>query len=379
MIDLNSRINPTIATLADPSSEALLRARVDVQNNEAVKEMFLQQLANDWTDEELAAQVAAALQPSWGEDDPSEAVQYLVDEFRQLGEGIHLVCKETGRVLTTLKEADIYQPALVPRENGSMATPLKRIRPDLEAAVVTWLHDTEREKEIVAKLAERGSKTVLLKEMNDPRLLVATKRGRKHIVDSLGRFDPKVLLEAASGTSAAFLSHFKLVGEVPLDTTGLVHLKGKVGSKSIMGIQDQTTVNLHHNRAATIQGALVQGWVRELARIITQDAKTENALKVSMDALAKLEGELWVLPPESVLPFRRLNRQISAMPVEHSHATVFTGPAGYILVPDTFKAKSFEFFDRWEAASEVEYEIWYDPKALKPVTVHGEAFESQVL
>lgn len=370
---LEQQIEPVVVSTADPDRIDLLQARADVQSSPRLQALFREGLPPN----ELASRLAAELQKIWPEGDPSDAAQFLADEYNQIGpQGIQLINTETGRIAAIIREEDIYQPAMVPREGGGMATPLKRIRPDLEAAIITWFHDKDREKRIVEALAERGHPTPLLRDMGDPRLLVATRRGRKHIVDSLGRIAPQVLLEAAGGTSGQFLRFFEF-GSAPEENT-LTHLMGTVTSRTTMGIADALTTNLHHNRPATLQGALVQGWVREIARVLA-NAPEETVGTIDVRTARELPGSFFVAPPDMVRPFRRISPRVSVLPVETDKVIAVEGKLGYLKVPEAFKTFSREIFDRWEAGSALDYEMWVDLSCVRAYAVEGVDIMAQVL
>lgn len=375
----SQKLNPVIVSEAHPSPVELLQARSHVQNDPALQDMFRRYKTEGWSKESLVDFVATKLHVLWSDGDPSEAAQFLVDEYDQLGEGIHLVSTETGRVAVVLSENDIYDPAPVPREDGTMAQPLARIRPEIESAIVTWSHDQGRDAQILKTLAERGHQTALLREMGDPRLLVATRGGRQHIVDSFGRLAPRTLLEAAGGTSAAFLRCFTLVEDLPVFNDPLHYIKGKVEARSRMGIQDPTTLNLHHNRPAVMAAALVQGWVREIAKVVSRTASTRLiAETLGMDRASKLPSGLWVAPPDLVRPFRRVNPNVTVLPVEGADPITIEGKIGFLKAPE-FRAKNFEAFDRWEAQTLLDYEMWLDFKAIKSYMVLGVEPQVQVL
>ena len=369
---LEKRLDPQVLSNATPEIEFLLQARADVTSDELIQALFREEL----DDEQLVNQLTARLITRWRghEEQAREAAQYLVDEHRQLGEGIHLVSSETGKVVVTLTEDDIWQPDLVPREGGGMAQPLKQIRPDLAAYVTTWTFDRSREAQIVAKLAARGHQTALLREEGDPRLLVATRAGRRHIVESLARFRPDELLRALGGTSAAFLNHFELTTE---DAEGEPSFRGTVNSRSVMNIQDQTTVNLHHNRPATLQGALTQGWVREVARrLITHAAGAPRLTSVEPRRLTRdlLQcADFWIAPPEVLVWVRRVNPGVVVLPVDRiTHMVgLVQARAGTLKVPAEFGLNSREMFDRWETTTELEFALWLDSSAITVIGLTG--------
>ena len=377
---LVQRLNPQVLSKANPEVVDLLQARADVQRVESLKEIFRRSVTEQWPEGRLESEVAAGLRQIWPHGDPTEAAQFLADEYRQLGEGIHLVSTETGRVTIVLTEADIHQPAPVPREGGGMATPLPIIRPDLSAALVTWNYTNAREDQILKTLAARGHQTELLRELGDPRLLVASRAGRKHIVESLAQVSPKTLLESAGGTTAAFLKFFHLVeGEFYDTPDDHIRLEGRVSAKSTLGIQDMLTTNLSHNRAGVLQGAVVQGWVRDIAKLLSNMSTTMAPEEVDLEDLVTLSAKFWILPPELVRPFRLIDSKITILPVEGAQPMGLAGPVGYIGLPPSFQAKSREFFSRWETVANLGFDLFVRVDALRPLIVRGVAHEAQLV
>jgi len=377
---LEKRIDPQVLSKATPDVGDLLQARADLNSDKALQGLFDDALEHD--DEWLVTNLTSGLLAKWeghgGDGAAREAAQYLVDEYRQLGEGIHLVNTETGKVAITLTDADIIQPAPVPREGGGMATPLKQIRPDLAAFVTTWTFDRAHEQQVVDKLAARGHQTALLREEGDPRLLVATREGRKHIVASLAQFKPEDLLRALGGTSAVFLRHFELTDK---ELEGEV-IAGKVLSQTTMGIQDQTTVNLHHNRPATMRGALTQGWVREVARRLVSEAVERRAvLTVQPPELTRellSVASFWIAPPEAMVWVRRAYPQATVLPVDRlQHMVGLTkAQVGSLSVPPEFGLGSRELFGRWETKTELTFSMIVDWDAVSVLGLDGLEYQA---
>lgn len=362
---LEKRFMPNIQSAANPAADWLLEARAVLNSNKELRERVHEARSAGTS---AVTEMARAFDAAWGGnrwDNAREAAEYLWDEQEQLGDGAYLVDTRTGRVALAVREEDIYQPAPVPREGGGMATPLPRIRPDLEAAVTCWFHDREREERVVAALVARARQTDLLREDGDPRLLVATRAGRRHIVNQLSTFDPKVLLRAAGGTSGTFLTHFELTtNEDSADLEGLTLIEGEAFSRSVMGVQDQTTVNLRHNRAASLQGALVQGWIREIARRLGNAAHSRvKPREVHVRDLAKADlaaATFWVCPPEDLRYLKKADLSLALMPIASANLTGLQAAAGVLVVPAEFSATSREMFDRWEAHSSVKFRLWID-------------------
>lgn len=313
--------------------------------------------------EGLIAGVAERLDEAWGGGQLAQAqecAQYLFDEWRQLGEGLFVASSETGRVVAVVTEEDFYQPAPVPREGGGMALPQKRLKPEIEASLHSWVFERGRETAILEQLALRGHQTDFLKENGDPRLLVATREGRRHIVQEFSKLDPGLLLRAAGGTGGRFLRFFDLTDHEPEERAGYVELKGAAFSRTSMGVQDPLTTNLSHNRPASLQGALVQGWLREIAKKLSVAAP--KGLEVSQRALTKehLDGvTFWIAPPEALRYLRKANPLVQVMPVEGAGVLgLRDGILGTIQVEPNFAASNREWFDRWEAETQLTYRVW---------------------
>lgn len=382
------RLEPAVNTEANPETSWLLQARADLSRDEGLQIILQEGCRGKQPAADIADLLAVRLSEMWEEHaseglavtdalshEAYEAALYLVDEYRQLGQGIHLVSRETGRVTITLTDEDVYQPADVPRADGSMATPLPQIRPDLAAFITTWTFERGREQRIVEILAKRGHQTALLREDGDPRLLPSTRAGRRQIVQQYAEFSPDALLRACGGTSAAFLRHFDLVGADPAHTA-LEPLEGCVRASSAMGIQDQTTINLHHDRAGVMRGALTQGWVRAIAGLLADAAHNrfgptcrEEGLYRPIDQLTREEtlkwkATFWVAPPEAVGPLRRIRPDWIILPAG-SYTIGFIAPkVGKLVLPEEFGAETLEMFDKWTASSHLDFKLWIDWKTI---------------
>lgn len=376
---LATRLNPQVLSKANPSAEWLLDARALLNRDNALREFVRNARAQGMRPEAAVAGLSVRFNASWGGDhaaEATEAAQYLWDEQSQLGDNIYITSTETGRVIAALSDKDIYQPAPVPREDGSMVLPLPRIRPSIEAAITCWAFESSHEARVVQTLAARAHQTDLLREEGDPRLLVATRAGRQHIVSELGKFDPKILLRAAGGTSGTFLTHFELRGTEPDHTDGLTLLEGEVYSQSVMGVQDMTTVNLHHNRAASLQGALVQGWVREVARQLSNAATRQLPVPDEIRQFDLTKAHLggrsfWVSPPEVLRYLRRADPVVGVMPVTSAKLMGLLPKAGVLVVPAAFNAASRELFGRWEASSNLSFRLWVDWTKISVMLISG--------
>lgn len=387
---LARKTEPTVISTVDPPSDWLLQARADINREEKLRDIIIEGKKAGKNNEELADTLGSRLALSWGDhaEEAYNAALYLLDEYEQLGEGIHLVSTETGKVLLTLTEKDVWDPGMVPREGGGMAQSLPRIRPDLEAALTTWTFDRAREQKIVDALAAKGQQTALLREEGDPRLLVATRQGRTKIVQDLVTFTPLELLHKCGGTSGAFLSHFDIQSEEPADFTEV--LSGVLTASSAMKVSDQSTLNLNYNRAASLRGVLAQGWVREIARELSNKVykrfgEAEGLLPEYIESMTpeyakRVRAKFWIIPPEAASHMNRVRKDWVLMPVDHAYATGFLQPkVGVLVIPKDFSAETSEMFEKWVTSAYLEYKLYVNWDAICYMALEGLAYQGYVV
>src|SRR5690606_27309011 len=105
-----------------------------------------------------------------------------------------------------LREEDYYQPPPVLRESGNVVQRRKQIRPSIVAMLFQWKADTEREKRVVAELEVRAKEAGLIQ----PHLEIATREGRKSIVDEVRKSLPTVFPRRLSGSAQVFAQRFNV-------------------------------------------------------------------------------------------------------------------------------------------------------------------------
>jgi hypothetical protein len=359
-----------------------LRARTVIRETPELQEFFRRAREESRNVEWLADNLTIRLSGVWGTEHFEEAhqvSQYLADEFFQLGEGIQVVSTVTGKVEAVLSEGDLYIPDAVTREDGSLvANPLPRLRPELEANLITWTVERERETQVLRTLATRATQTDLQQEEGDYRLLVATRKGRSSIVRSLTTERPKALLEASSGTSAAFLRHFNIIESEFSEEFRVA------SARSVIGIQDQTTINLHYNRAEALRHILPQGWVKNIAFQISEEAKSQKRVwRIQAEELeaSDLGGlPFWVSPPEAIPALRLFLPNAKFMPVEGSCLIGFPEMVvGELTVSESFFSESHERSDKWEVVGNLPYSMKVDLCHLRTLTISGIGVEGHLV
>lgn len=380
--DLSTKLEPKVESLAKPSVDWLLQGRAEIQRDEELKKLFLEDRSDEWK----ASMVASRLAGLWGGNiaDASQVAEYLVDERRQLGDGIYLVSSETGRVIAQLTEEDIYQPEPVPRTTGELAVPLPRIDPGTEALIVTYQSEKGREERILSALAARANQTDLQREDGDSRLWVATRAGRVRIAQSLSENHPKRLLERAGGSAGAFLSHFDMTTTPP---EGIVGVAVYLNATSTLQVNDPLTTNLSYDRLGSLRGVFAQGWVRELAKQLSLHANVSMSGRppviISDGASPVIRScEIWVMDPEVMLAFMKQDPKAGSMyiPANGAYTIGFSGKIGTLVVPDKFDLSSHEVHGRWEVSGGLDVTVYIpDWSIITVADVRGVGLHAEVV
>lgn len=393
-LDLASKLEPKVTSLAHPSTDFLLQARADVQRDPELQALFRQfqehrlnvgydvEEQKEQAVEALGDQLASRLAGLWGGNfiEALEAARYLADEYSQIGEGILIVSSQTGKVIAKLDEKDLYQPAPVPRESGGLALPLPRIEPGLEAMIVSWVFEKGREERIEALLAERANQTALLREEGDRRLWIATRKGRAALAHSLSEDHPMTLLSRSGGTAGAFLKHFELTLQPPEGQTAAVY---RLETTMALRVHDPLTTNLQYDRLGSMRGAVAQGWVRDLGRQIAEDAHRQVPFwTISAEEITKSwiqTSETWVADPDVLLAFLKVGR-VPVLPVNGAPTIGLKGKLGTIVVPETFEVQNREIFGRWEVLATLDVKVYLpDWSLITTAVIQGLAITAQVL
>lgn len=385
---LEKRLEPTITSRANPTPDWLLEARAAINRRQDLQD-FVKRGKDDGVPNEALADGLAVMIDTGGfgdnhSEDIFEAALYLMDEYDQLPEGIHIVSTETGKVVITLTEDDLWDPGMVPREGGGMAQAQRRIRPDIEAAITSWTFDRNREEAAVRALAAKGHQTPLLRDLGDTRLRIATRRGRTQMVRDLAGSSSLDLLRRCGGTTGSFLRYLVMQTIEP-EGDGWTVLSGTLEASSTMNISDPVTTNLHYNRAHALRGVMAQEWTRNLARVISDDAHDRLAEGIRSVQLEDLKNEdliqcrYWIVPPEAMSHLRQISGDLAFIPVDGAPFTgLYKSKVGFLVIPDQFGAGTTEMFDKWTVEGRLEFKLFLDPEALCVLDVQGIPYQAQV-
>jgi len=137
-----------------------------------------------------------------------------------------------------------------------------------------------------------------------------------------------------------------------------------------MTISDQTTVNLHHDRATILRGVIAQGWVRQLAsKLVSQMSKVTDVLSVNVENLYLHEG-FWIVPPEAMAGLKHPG--VTLMPVNQTCPTGLLAPKiGVLVIPEQFGVETKELFDRWTVSAFLEFRLWWNLSHVECLNVTG--------
>ncbi len=371
--DLATKLQPIVATLANPSSTCLIEARQAAQRSQTIQEIFIQGRTEEWDGERLAEALRPALaqEMGWSESEAVDVALYLAEEYIQIGDSVLIIDRETGRAIAKVTDDDFWQPAAVPREDGSLATPMARLKPEIEGFLVKWQFDTHRDRDLHAKMAVRGEAAGLILGPTDRRLLPVTQAGRKQFVDELRDVLSTVLVDRLSGSTAMLIRKFKLTEEQPGMTIGVrPTYRCVIPAYKTIPIQDPTTFNLAHDRFAATVSTVGTSWVRAISRIITNFA-LENCsateLKVT-DLRPSTFGpdRAWIAAPDEYKVMSGTRPGLHCVVTTDSSVIVGVSEnAGIIVVdPTSYQCQTREVHDRWEIVASVEVTLWLNPSCL---------------
>lgn len=345
MADLESyldRNNLTIESKADPNAGDLLRMRAELQTRDDLRAVFLLHPKEEWVQRltELT-------------DGSVTAIQYIVDEYSQIGtSGIQVIDPETGKTLFVLSEEDFYEPGLVPRYGGSMVQRPKQIRPEVEGAIIMFLHDRDRQRHIISVLKERLS-TLGLPERA---LKVATKKGRQDIVREVAQHLQSDLPEAFQRLGGPTKEFVNLVTGPEID--GVI-FEGKVATTERLGVQDPLTMNLRFDSRTWLRTSIVAHVVREIAKQFVQECVATSSLRTDIEHTALL----WIAPPHAVEVLRKASKASIFVVEGLSKIVAVYSKLGQLTVDD-FQVQSVEGFDRWEIRAEASFKLNVDVDAF---------------
>ena len=357
---------PEVRTLARPSSGPLLAARGLIQRNADLQVAFVRAKAEGWDAARLADEIQPTLEAALegSSEDVRQAGLYLADEYLQGGDAILLVSRETGKVLARITEEDVWKPPPVRREDGTLAQPLPRLRPDLEGFLVQWTFDRSREQQAVASLAPWAANTQTAKALSHA--------GRQGIVETI-RENVTHLFERVGGSGRQFLDSFRLVGEDGTIPTGLTPLPRLTAfARTRMPLSDLRATNMRFDVLTSQQAVLASCWVTEMAHSLSMSHPNPRPFPYAdLSPQALGEAPFWVAGGS--LGYLCARWRLPAIPTEATTSLGLRPTVGLLQIHEgSYRVASREVFDRWEVAASVEYTFWVDWSRTTALRIEGE-------
>lgn len=383
---LQKRVEVDVLSKASPMPSVLRQARVVIQNTPAVQAIFTQARTEGWDATRLAEAVSEAFEPYFPGNHPevTEAATFLADEFLQLGDAILVISAETGRPIARITDADIYQPAEVPRESGNMVSPGPRLRPELESFVTQWVFDRASEAKISVELSARLPQTQLLREDGDRRVLFSTRAGRQTIGVQIRDLLPKILPVYCGGTPRS-LFNFLSIGKPPSDFKGVSLGTCPNYGNASFPLVDGRARNARHDPLAASLATTATGWARGVALHLLLAAKDHPITEMTLDEVKKITKavQLWVSSANISIALQRLDPSAAVLPLGSGDDIVlgFDKPFGYLDIDEAgYESRTREVFGRWEVVSSFTSTLWVDWSkvrilALRQVPATGSSLE----
>ena len=361
-----TRVIPEVRTISCPTAKPLLAARREIKRNPALQVLFVQAKAANWPPEQLAEALSPLLEPVL--EGTREAIWetslYLADEYVQVGDGLLVVSRETGRVVAQITEEDIWVPAPVRREDGGLAQPLPRLRPDLEGFLVQWTFDRSREEQYSRALTPAGANTSMAQAL--------THTGRKAILARLQSNAPEFLTHVG-GAAKEFLGAFQVIGSDATSFTGLTPLQRTTAfAQTRTLLADFRATNLRFDFAGTQEKVLGALWVQEIARDLALQHPTPKPLESDFIARASDSPTVWV--GSGVMADICGAAGKNPLLIDSPIGLALSGTVGVLQVhPDTYRVEARHVMDRWDMAGSVEYTVWVDWACLEGFILPREA------
>ncbi len=380
-----ARVEVGVLTKANPIAGLLRVTRTIIQRTPSLRNLFMQARSEAWAPERLANLLFEGITTYFDGPVPEDPVNvravadYLADEYAQLGDSILLISADTGRAIAKLRDEDFYQPSMVPREDGTMVTPGRRIRPEIESFIVQWQFDRAYEQKIESSMLAKLPRTALLAESGDRRVLFATRQGRKVLVSEVGARLPHILPDSCTGSTKALFDYLRVVKEPPTEA-GYVSL-GEVTHHATASypLADKKAKNLRYDIWSSILATTASGWARRLAGAVVAYGPDQEATDVTIGYLRdQVDINFWVCSPNVAIALTgRRSKKSDILPVgvTDKFAVGFKEPCGYVVIDESsYDIKDREVFDRWEVATSFRATVWVRWDLIQAFRIHDVPF-----
>lgn len=352
MADQLERIKVSVNTLARPARSGLLAARTVVQNTPEVQALFLEARERGASSESLADVLHVVmpdhLEGDWSSEEIWDICLYLADEYTQLGSCMLLVSSETGQAIARVSDDDIYLPQPVQRQDGSLAQPLPRLKPELEGQIVQWQFDEHRDQKVLVDLQAKVARLGLFDD-GKVQLLKATKRGRRELADRV-RTELSGILSELIGLPGRFAAFCQVVEQVPEYAKGWHRVEFETLATVVTQVSDPYSLNLCFNPHTILKRQIGCQWIRSLAELAALQA-TGDPIPLTLAESAKVSSGVWVAEPHVAMLVRGL--AVPGVPT----ARAYLSPLIYLEAP-IYDSQSRELLDRWEVAAKLQCAVY---------------------
>lgn len=251
-----------------------------------------------------------------------------------------------------------------------MATPLMRLRPDVEAFL--YHHHAEEHRFEGALEIWRGRLAPDVLPGGRDKLALVTPSGRQEVIDALRSQLPK-LLSRAQGTAKAFLQLVRPRAEVSegFERVGEV----TINADQTLKVPDALSVNPAFDPGYALGAKVTAAWATGIAQAVVDSVRDGRIL-----CQAPEEGTVWLYlaPPDETKALRAAGHTAPLLVIwgpapivgvvdldEHG-----SPPAG-LFVPDEegYRIEGRELHDRWEIRAQIKGTLYMDPKRLRVIDI----------
>lgn len=361
-----------IAALEPPKQRAdLVRVRLAIHAHASLQRLFDGAAVQRWSTERLATELECELLRLDVNVAPA-VCHYVAQEFLVRDKSATLlVSAQTGLAVAQVPSEAIYVPEPVAREGtDTLATPLPRLRPEIEAAIIERQNAVAEERLLLEKLADRTHSTELQRSDGDARLHIATRSGRRKLARQLRDELPRLFADH-SGTVGRLFARCRVNDEVPrtYGTHVSLELRGHVS----LLVADSLAMNFRHDPYGAARERIRAAWARHLAQAVTGIAhKAGSAREVTTkDALPP---GLLIGPPDLAV----LDRALEVLPVDNALSTVVAGELYMDVRDDGYVLEAYEAAARWCIDTTVTVDLYLDARRLHPL-VFTDLVESAIV
>jgi hypothetical protein len=339
------------------SPEHLRVARIEVSGDPSLQALFIRARDENLEESWLADNLAVRLSARWGGTDfeiATEVAAVLAHEVYEFPDKPLAIVDRQGTVIGRYSPNDVYQPVPVARESGNMVEPLPRLRPEIEGALVTRVHNLAREEAGLEAMTARVGQTAIQREDGDQRFDLYTWGGRQRILEEF----PARLRERVIENRSTHLELLSLIQDVA--PVGVMATTFNTPIQLIISLRDLQAVNLRSSIHNRIVDAVVGEWTRFIGTLY-MTSPINSVTTETLETLANLPCRAWVAPAELAVPLRRLAPDQRVLAVPHWGPVVRVTTRSTIVRPDfeRLQIDRFEYNDRWVLNILAPLQVWW--------------------